>query len=98
MVNISKPLEGGHELLLTHQEHSSSGEYHETPRSLKPSSVYQNKEVEITPDLEKEGPVESTCSITLQRQAERSQKKQRQGEGKVDWHRPYPQGYRIPKL
>ncbi|MBW0503501.1 hypothetical protein O181_043216 [Austropuccinia psidii MF-1] len=54
--------------------------------------------MEITPDLEKEGPVESTCSITLQRQAEMSQKKQKQGEGKVDWYRPYPQGYWIPKL
>ncbi|MBW0508196.1 hypothetical protein O181_047911 [Austropuccinia psidii MF-1] len=34
--NMPKPLAGGHELLLTHQEHSGSGEYHRTLRRLEP--------------------------------------------------------------
>ncbi|MBW0573158.1 hypothetical protein O181_112873 [Austropuccinia psidii MF-1] len=34
--NMPKPLAGGHELLLTHQERSGSGEYHRTLRSLEP--------------------------------------------------------------
>ncbi|MBW0556499.1 hypothetical protein O181_096214 [Austropuccinia psidii MF-1] len=33
---MPKPLEGGHELLLTHQELSGSGEYHRTLRRLEP--------------------------------------------------------------
>ncbi|MBW0461785.1 hypothetical protein O181_001500 [Austropuccinia psidii MF-1] len=33
--NIYKPLAGGHELLLTHQELSGSGEYHRTLRRMK---------------------------------------------------------------
>ncbi|MBW0556465.1 hypothetical protein O181_096180 [Austropuccinia psidii MF-1] len=36
MGNIPKPLEGGHELLLIHQELSGSGEYHGTLRRLEP--------------------------------------------------------------
>ncbi|MBW0479667.1 hypothetical protein O181_019382 [Austropuccinia psidii MF-1] len=31
-------------------------------------------------------------------EAERSQEPSGKGKGKVNWHRPYPQGYRIPKL
>ncbi|MBW0593323.1 hypothetical protein O181_133038 [Austropuccinia psidii MF-1] len=34
--NMPKPLAGAHELLLTHQELSGSGEYHRTPRRLEP--------------------------------------------------------------
>ncbi|MBW0533419.1 hypothetical protein O181_073134 [Austropuccinia psidii MF-1] len=34
--NMPKPLEGGHELLLTHQEHSGSGEDHRTLRRMEP--------------------------------------------------------------
>ncbi|MBW0572383.1 hypothetical protein O181_112098 [Austropuccinia psidii MF-1] len=34
--NIPKPLEGGHELLLTHQEHSGSGEDHRALRRVEP--------------------------------------------------------------
>ncbi|MBW0494414.1 hypothetical protein O181_034129 [Austropuccinia psidii MF-1] len=34
--NMPKPLEGGHELLLTHQERSGSGEDHRTLRRLEP--------------------------------------------------------------
>ncbi|MBW0524788.1 hypothetical protein O181_064503 [Austropuccinia psidii MF-1] len=34
--NMPKPLEGGHELLLTHQELSGSGEDHRTLRMLDP--------------------------------------------------------------
>ncbi|MBW0554083.1 hypothetical protein O181_093798 [Austropuccinia psidii MF-1] len=36
VANMSKPLAGGHELLLTHQELSGSGEDHRTPRALEP--------------------------------------------------------------
>ncbi|MBW0529923.1 hypothetical protein O181_069638 [Austropuccinia psidii MF-1] len=42
-----------------------------------------------------------TSSREIQRQAKGPQKKQRgprNNQGKADWHRPYPQGYRIPKL
>ncbi|MBW0583989.1 hypothetical protein O181_123704 [Austropuccinia psidii MF-1] len=34
--NMLKPLEGGHELLLTHQELSGSGEDHRAPMRLEP--------------------------------------------------------------
>ncbi|MBW0469993.1 hypothetical protein O181_009708 [Austropuccinia psidii MF-1] len=36
MGNMPKPMEGGHELLLTHQELSGSGENHRTLRTLEP--------------------------------------------------------------
>ncbi|MBW0512611.1 hypothetical protein O181_052326 [Austropuccinia psidii MF-1] len=39
---MPKPLAGGHELLLTHQELSGSGEYHRTLRSVIPI-VFQRK-------------------------------------------------------
>ncbi|MBW0563079.1 hypothetical protein O181_102794 [Austropuccinia psidii MF-1] len=71
-------------------------------------SVDQKKELEITPALE-EGPVASTSSKpapeTSKEKPEGPQKKNKgpknhQGKrkGKENWHRPYPQGYRIPKL
>ncbi|MBW0577787.1 hypothetical protein O181_117502 [Austropuccinia psidii MF-1] len=49
--SMPKPLAGGHELLLTHQELCGSGEDHRT--------LINQKELEMTPALEKEGPVES---------------------------------------
>ncbi|MBW0579381.1 hypothetical protein O181_119096 [Austropuccinia psidii MF-1] len=99
--NMPKPLAGGHELLLTHQEISGSGEDHRTLR--------RPEELEMTPALETEVPVASTSSKTAPEvskdKPKRSQKKQRgpknhqrKGKGKGNWHRSYPQGYRIPKL
>ncbi|MBW0522382.1 hypothetical protein O181_062097 [Austropuccinia psidii MF-1] len=63
----------------------------------------------MTPTLETEVPMASTSSKTAPEvskdKPKRPQKKQRgpknhQSKGKVkaNWHRPYPQGYRIPKL
>ncbi|MBW0534376.1 hypothetical protein O181_074091 [Austropuccinia psidii MF-1] len=71
-------------------------------------SLDQKKELEMTPALE-EGLVVSTSS---KRAPETSKEKpkgpqekkkgaknhQGKGKGKANWHRPYPQGYRIPKL
>ncbi|MBW0560466.1 hypothetical protein O181_100181 [Austropuccinia psidii MF-1] len=73
---MPKPLGGCHELLLTHQELSGSGEDHRTLRRVEPTvlqrqcqkdkellksqsllSIDQKKELEMTPALEKEGPV-----------------------------------------
>ncbi|MBW0586505.1 hypothetical protein O181_126220 [Austropuccinia psidii MF-1] len=63
----------------------------------------------MTPALEKEGPVVSTSSKPAPEVSKDKpkghQKKQKvpknhqgKGKGKENWHRPYPQGYRIPKL
>ncbi|MBW0541618.1 hypothetical protein O181_081333 [Austropuccinia psidii MF-1] len=63
----------------------------------------------MTPALEKEGPVASTSSKPAPEVSKEKpkgpQKKQKgpknhqgKGKGKENWHRPYPQGYRIPKL
>ncbi|MBW0583120.1 hypothetical protein O181_122835 [Austropuccinia psidii MF-1] len=63
----------------------------------------------MTPALETEGPVASTSpkpapevSKDKPKGPQNRQKgpKNRQGMGKAkaNWHRPYPQGYRIPKL
>ncbi|MBW0525790.1 hypothetical protein O181_065505 [Austropuccinia psidii MF-1] len=59
----------------------------------------------MTPALEKEGPVASTSSKPAPEvskdKLKEPQKKQRgpkNHQGKANWHRPYPQGYRIPKL
>ncbi|MBW0571476.1 hypothetical protein O181_111191 [Austropuccinia psidii MF-1] len=63
----------------------------------------------MTPDLEKEFPVASTSSKPAPEVCKDTpkgpQKKQRgpkshqgKGKGKANWHRPYPQGYRISKL
>ncbi|MBW0587911.1 hypothetical protein O181_127626 [Austropuccinia psidii MF-1] len=63
----------------------------------------------MTPALETEAPVASTSSKPvpevskdktkgpqkLQRGPKNHQSK---GKGKANWHTPYPQGYRIPKL
>ncbi|MBW0571726.1 hypothetical protein O181_111441 [Austropuccinia psidii MF-1] len=125
--NIPKPLAGGHELLLTHQELSGSGEDHRALRRVVSFScadkvkkiknwfknksllsVDQKKELEMTPALE-EGPVASTSSKPAPEACKEKPKgpqknmkgpKNHQGKvkGKANWHRPYPQGYRIPKL
>ncbi|MBW0463711.1 hypothetical protein O181_003426 [Austropuccinia psidii MF-1] len=59
----------------------------------------------MTPALVKEGPVVSTTSKPAPAQSKDKpkgpQKKQRgprKNQGKANWNRPYPQGYRIPKL
>ncbi|MBW0503397.1 hypothetical protein O181_043112 [Austropuccinia psidii MF-1] len=72
-------------------------------------SINQKKGLEITPASKKEGPVASTSSKPAPEVSKDTpkgpQKKQRgpknhqgEGKGKANWHRPYPQGYRIPKL
>ncbi|MBW0555022.1 hypothetical protein O181_094737 [Austropuccinia psidii MF-1] len=89
--NMPKPLSGGHELLLTHQELSGSGEDHRTPRMVEHTAlqrqgqkdkelveetkslyINQKKELEMTPDLEKDSPVASTSSGSVRRQAQRN--------------------------
>ncbi|MBW0478367.1 hypothetical protein O181_018082 [Austropuccinia psidii MF-1] len=72
-------------------------------------SIDQKNKLEMTPDLEKEGPVVSTSSkpaseVSQEKQKEPKKKQrgpkihQEKGKGKANWHRPYPPGYRIPKL
>ncbi|MBW0564750.1 hypothetical protein O181_104465 [Austropuccinia psidii MF-1] len=68
-------------------------------------SIDQKKELEMTPALETGGPVASTSSRSVQKKPKEPQKKQQgpknhqgKGKGKANSHRPYPQGYRIPKL
>ncbi|MBW0480209.1 hypothetical protein O181_019924 [Austropuccinia psidii MF-1] len=62
----------------------------------------------MTPALE-EGPVASTSSKPAPEASNENAKgpqktkkgpnnHQGKGKGKENWHRPYPQGYRIPKL
>ncbi|MBW0550250.1 hypothetical protein O181_089965 [Austropuccinia psidii MF-1] len=69
----------------------------------------QKKELEMTLALETEGPVASTSSKPAPKVSKDKpkvpQKKQKgpknhqgKGKGKANWHRPYPQGYRLPKL
>ncbi|MBW0557723.1 hypothetical protein O181_097438 [Austropuccinia psidii MF-1] len=66
-------------------------------------SIYQKKKLEMTPTLEKEGPLASSSSKTapevLKEKPKGPQKKQRgpknhqeKGNGKANWNRPYPQG------
>ncbi|MBW0566061.1 hypothetical protein O181_105776 [Austropuccinia psidii MF-1] len=63
----------------------------------------------MTPALDTNAPVASTSSKPAPKvsksKPKRPQKKQRgpknhqgKGKGKANWHRPYPQRYRIPKL
>ncbi|MBW0506785.1 hypothetical protein O181_046500 [Austropuccinia psidii MF-1] len=68
-------------------------------------SIEQKKALEMSPAVEKEGPVASTSSRAFQRQSKGPQKGQRgpnrnKGNGKIkyNWHRTYPQGYRITKM
>ncbi|MBW0580767.1 hypothetical protein O181_120482 [Austropuccinia psidii MF-1] len=63
----------------------------------------------MTPALETEAPVASTSSKPapkLSKDMPKGPQKKKRGpknhqgkcKGKDNWHRPYPQGYRIPKL
>ncbi|MBW0567341.1 hypothetical protein O181_107056 [Austropuccinia psidii MF-1] len=55
----------------------------------------------MTPALEKEGPVvskESKAAIEHPKGPQKEQRGSRNNQGNDNWHRPYPQGYRIPKL
>ncbi|MBW0587149.1 hypothetical protein O181_126864 [Austropuccinia psidii MF-1] len=72
-------------------------------------AIDQKKELEMTPALETEAPVASTSFKPAPEKSKDKpkgpQKKQRgpknhqgKGKGKANWHRPYPQGYWIPKL
>ncbi|MBW0517563.1 hypothetical protein O181_057278 [Austropuccinia psidii MF-1] len=72
-------------------------------------SIDQKKELEMTPALQIEVPVASNSSkpapAVLKDKLKRPQKRQRGSKsnrgklkGKASWQRPYPQGYRIPKL
>ncbi|MBW0584253.1 hypothetical protein O181_123968, partial [Austropuccinia psidii MF-1] len=105
--NMPKPLEGGHELLLKHQEKVKKIKNWLKNQSL--LSLDQKKELEMTPALKTEGPVVSTSSKPAPEVSKDKpkvpQSKQRdpknnqgKGKGKAHWNRPYPQGYRIPKL
>ncbi|MBW0577227.1 hypothetical protein O181_116942 [Austropuccinia psidii MF-1] len=71
-------------------------------------SMDQKKELEMTPALE-ESPVASNSSKPApeaskekpkgpQKKKKGPKSNQGKGKGKANWHRPYPQGYRIPKL
>ncbi|MBW0574368.1 hypothetical protein O181_114083 [Austropuccinia psidii MF-1] len=71
-------------------------------------STDQKKEPEMASALETESPVASTSSKTAPEvskdkpkgpQKKQSGPKNHQGKGKskANWHRPYPQGYRITK-
>ncbi|MBW0556414.1 hypothetical protein O181_096129 [Austropuccinia psidii MF-1] len=73
------------------------------------SSIDQKKELEMTPAFEKEGQVESTTSKPApevskdkpkgpQRKKKGPKIHQGKGKGKENWHRPYPQEYRIPEV
>ncbi|MBW0578957.1 hypothetical protein O181_118672 [Austropuccinia psidii MF-1] len=121
---MPKPLAGGHELLLTHQELSGSGEDHRTPRWLEPIVLQRqgqkDKELVEEPKSFIHRPEEGTGNDSsfgergpsgvyqIQTAPEVSkdkpkgpQNKQRgpkNHKSKGNWHRPYPQGYRIPKL
>ncbi|MBW0529840.1 hypothetical protein O181_069555 [Austropuccinia psidii MF-1] len=72
-------------------------------------SIDQKKEVEMTPALETEVPVASTSSKPApevskdkpkgpHKKKKGPQSHQGEDKGKAIWHRPHPQGYRIPKL
>ncbi|MBW0578464.1 hypothetical protein O181_118179 [Austropuccinia psidii MF-1] len=67
-------------------------------------SIDHKKELEMTPALETEGPSGvyqlQKCPKTSPKDLRRSRKVPRtikEGKRKANWHRTYPQGYRIPK-
>ncbi|MBW0517786.1 hypothetical protein O181_057501 [Austropuccinia psidii MF-1] len=104
--NMPKPLVGGHELLLTHQELSGSGEDNRILRrpeervgndssfgDRRPSGVYQlQTSSKPAPEVSKDKPKGA------QKEQKGPKNHQGKGKGKANWHRPYPQQYRIPKL
>ncbi|MBW0581487.1 hypothetical protein O181_121202 [Austropuccinia psidii MF-1] len=68
-------------------------------------SVDQKKELEMTPDFEKEGPVASTSSRSVQRQAprtseeaDRSQKPSRKGKRQSELAQTLPTGVQDPQI
>ncbi|MBW0559658.1 hypothetical protein O181_099373 [Austropuccinia psidii MF-1] len=118
---MPKPLAGEHELLLTHQELSGSGEDHRTLRRVEPIALQRqgqkDKELVEEPKSFIHRPQEGVgndlsfgerskpAPETSKEKPKGPQKKKKgpknnQGKGteKANWHRPYPQGYRIPKL
>ncbi|MBW0571750.1 hypothetical protein O181_111465 [Austropuccinia psidii MF-1] len=120
---MPKPLAGCHELLLTHQELSGSGEDHRALRRLEPIVLQRqgqkdkylfgepksfiHRPEEGTGNDSSFGDRRQVASTSSKQAPELSkdkrkgpQKKQKgpKGRGKANWHRPYPQGYRILKL
>ncbi|MBW0480673.1 hypothetical protein O181_020388 [Austropuccinia psidii MF-1] len=78
-------------------------------KNKSPLSIDQKKEFEMNPALEREGPLASTSSKPapeISKDKPKGPRKKQKGpkshhikaKGKVNWHRPYPKGYRIPKL
>ncbi|MBW0568883.1 hypothetical protein O181_108598 [Austropuccinia psidii MF-1] len=72
-------------------------------------SIDHKKELEMTPALEPEVPVASTSfkpAPEVSKDKPKGPQKKKRGpknhqiksKGKANWHRPYPQGYRIPML
>ncbi|MBW0584958.1 hypothetical protein O181_124673 [Austropuccinia psidii MF-1] len=110
--NMPKHLEKTIELLGGWDPLSFKGKVKKIKKWLKNQSllsIHQKKELEMTPALQTEGPVPSTSSKPAPEVSKDKhkgpQKKQRgpknhqgKGKGKANWHRPYPQRYRIPKL
>ncbi|MBW0517201.1 hypothetical protein O181_056916 [Austropuccinia psidii MF-1] len=109
---MPKPFAGGHELLLTQQELSGSGEDHRTLRRVdlivlqrqgqkdkefveEPKSLICRPEEGIGNDPSFGGRPSGVYQLPKH---PRSQEPSGQGKGKANWNRPYPQGYRIPKL
>ncbi|MBW0551031.1 hypothetical protein O181_090746 [Austropuccinia psidii MF-1] len=100
--NMPKPSEGGHELLLTHKELSGSGEEDRTLiragegvgndssfGDRRPSGVHQLQTSSRSGQKKPKGP---------QKKQKGPKNNQGKGKGKANWHRAYPQGYRIAKL
>ncbi|MBW0478238.1 hypothetical protein O181_017953 [Austropuccinia psidii MF-1] len=104
--NMPKPLEGGNELLITHQEISGSGEDHRTLRRLE-HILLQSQEDGVGNHLSfvERRPIGiyrlqefSKTSPNDFRTSKGPKDHQGKGKGRGNWHRPYPQAYRIPKL
>ncbi|MBW0494604.1 hypothetical protein O181_034319 [Austropuccinia psidii MF-1] len=111
--NMPKPFAGGHELLLTNQELSGSGEDHRTLERVEPL-VLQRQDQKYEELVEE--PKSFICIpeegigndyrfgrrpsgiYQLQKKKKGPKNHQGKGKGKEKWHRPSPQGYRIPKL
>ncbi|MBW0553880.1 hypothetical protein O181_093595 [Austropuccinia psidii MF-1] len=122
--NMTKPLSGGHELLLTHKDISGSGEDHRALRRLEPivlqrqsqkekELVEQQKSFIHRPEegvgndsiLETEGPVASTSSRSVKRQAqrtseevERSQEPSRKGQRQSQLAQTLPTRVQDPQI
>ncbi|MBW0554905.1 hypothetical protein O181_094620 [Austropuccinia psidii MF-1] len=64
--------------------------------------IDQKKELEITPVASTNSKPAPEMSKDKPKGPQKKQKglknNQGKGKGKANWHRPYPQGYRIPKL